>query len=156
LTTPLEDREIIRGKAVAAFRRNMPLLLAYFTLFGAFFLFHSRNLRFHQLVLYILSSATGLIGSILFVIGSGCYFGVRLRTTTAAVAATLGLYFAVTYLLCGIFNPFRIFLFRIIASSLSPIWIVLYAMPMTTALINASLGVLFARRAVRRLRRDIF
>jgi len=155
LTTPLEDKEIIRGKAIAAFRRNMPLLLAYFTLFGAFFLFHSRSLKLHQVVLYILSSAAGLISSILFVIGSGCYFGVRLRTTTAAVAATLGLYFAITYLLCGMFNPFRIWVLSRIISR-STLWIVSYAIPIATSMIKASIGVLFAKRAVRRLRRDIF
>ncbi len=157
LTTPLEGGEIIRGKAIAAFRRNMPLLLAYFILFGAFFLFHSGNLKLYQVVFYILSSAAGLIGSILFVIGSGCYFGVRLRTTTAAVAATLGLYFAMTYLLCGMFSPFRILLHRSISSiSMNTLWIVSYVIPIATALINAFIGVLFARLAVRRLRRDIF
>jgi len=154
LTTPLEDREIIVGKAIAAFRRNMPLLLAYFTLFGAFFLFHSRSIKLHQVVLYILCFAAGLIGSVLFVLGSGSYFGVRLRTTTTAVAATAGLYFAMSYLLCGMFNPFRIWLYRGIAGS-GMTW-VLGILPIATALINASIGVLFAQRAVRRLRRDIF
>ncbi|MFH1717875.1 MAG: ABC transporter permease subunit [Planctomycetota bacterium] len=154
LTTPLEDREIIRGKAVAAFRRNLPLLLAYFALFCVFFQFHAGQYRLHQIVLYILCFAAGLIGSILFVIGSGCYFGVRLRTTTAAVAATVGLYAAMNYLLCGMFNPFRIWLYRAISRP-GMLW-TLYAMPMTTALINAAIGLLLARRAVRRLRRDIF
>lgn len=32
LATPLEDKEIVRGKAIAAFRRNLPLLLLYFAM----------------------------------------------------------------------------------------------------------------------------
>ncbi|UCF14617.1 MAG: ABC transporter permease subunit, partial [Phycisphaerales bacterium] len=37
LATPLDDEDIVRGKAVAAFRRNVPLLLMYFILFCIFY-----------------------------------------------------------------------------------------------------------------------
>jgi len=159
LATPLEDKEIVRGKAIAAFRRNIPLLLLYFVLLCAMYirLYSLGSLAgsdgLLQILVLIPLVASGFVCSVLFVIGSGSYFGVRLKTATAAVAATVGLYLVMTYLLCGMFNPFRVLLYRALRRA-GP-WSY-YAMTITFTLIQAGIGLSLAQRAVRRLRRDIF
>jgi hypothetical protein len=156
LTTPLADSEIVRGKAVAAFRRTMPLILGYFGLLCLSYigLWHlGRGDKLAYMLRSLVLSACSTAGSVFFVIGSGLYFGVRLKTTTAAVAAAAGLYFGVTYLLCGLFNPARMLFFRT-GVLLGP-W-VSYAVPIAFALVQAGIGAAFGRRAVRRLRRDVF
>ena len=158
LTTPLTDGEIVRGKAVAAFRRNMLLILIYFGLLCLNYLVLQRLGRNDNWLLHTLCSlvvsACSIAGTVLFVIGSGLYFGVRLRTTTTAVAATAGLYCGVTYLLCGLFNPARFLLYRSLSSLHLP-WMI-YAMPVVLAIVKAGIGGVFARRAVRQLRRHLF
>ena len=157
LATPLADREIVRGKAIAAFRRNMPLILVYFALLCLRYVLLSGALRhemYAQLSYMLVVSACNIAGSVFFVIGTGLYLGVRLKTTTAAVAATAGLYLGMTYLLCGIFNPMRFFAYRTVARWGLP-WLS-YAIPIALALIHAGIGAVFARRAVLRLRRNIF
>jgi ABC-type transport system involved in multi-copper enzyme maturation permease subunit len=157
LTTLLSDEEIVRDKAIAAFGRNMVLILIYFGLLCI------RHIQFAGLsktdvLLYMLSStvfsACSLIGSVFFVIGSGLYFGVRLKTTTAAVAATVGLYFGVVYLFCGLFNPVRFLIYRTRVPGNSP-WL-FYIFPFVIAMIQAGVGMAFIRRATFRLRRNVF
>ena len=156
LTTPLDDKDIVRGKAIAAFRRNVPLLLMYFILFCIFYL------RMAQIsgvgassILFIAFSLVPLASSILFVIGSGLYFGTRFRTTTGAVAATIGLHLVVTYLFCGWFNPLnRFFLVRLLSRGGGQ-WLY-FGMTILRCLTIAGIGLSLARSARRRLRRDIF
>ncbi|MBN2312599.1 MAG: ABC transporter permease subunit [Sedimentisphaerales bacterium] len=157
LTTPLADSEIVRGKAIGAFRRNMLLILMYFGLLCLSYFFFRKAYRddwlIHALSSFVVS-ACSLTGSVLFVIGSGLYLGVCLKTTTTAVAATVGLYLGVTYLLGGLFSPVRLLFFRSISRQDLP-WVV-YAMPIALAIVKAGIGGIFARRAVRQLRRHIF
>jgi len=151
MATPLEDKEIVRGKAIAAFRRNVPLLLMYFVLFCVFYF------RFAgaKSILFIFLSLVPLASSVLFVIGSGLYFGTRFRTTTGAVAATIGLHLVVTYLFCGIFNPLnRLFIIRL-ASRGGGQWLY-FGVTIIRCLTIAAIGLSLARCARRRLRRDIF
>jgi ABC-2 type transport system permease protein len=157
LTTPLADSEIVRGKAVAAFRRNIPLILAYFGLLCLSYI-GLRHLGRGDWLVHMLRSlvlsACSIVGSVFFVIGSGLYFGVRLKTTVAAVAAGIGLYLGMVYFLCGMFNPLRLLAYRAIGLQ-GPSW-VFYAIPIIYALMQAGIGVAFAHRAIRRLRRDVF
>jgi len=163
LATPLADREIVRGKAIAAFRRTIPLLLLYLVLLCTFYVRVGRQ-QFPQ-IFHIFSTflvtAAGLVASVLLVIGSGLYFGVRFRTAAAAVAATVGSYLAVRYLLCGMFNPLRILLYTMVARLYSPrnpsaMYWIYYSTTVTFSLIQAGIGLFLGRRAVRRLRRNIF
>ena len=161
LATPLDDREIIRGKAIAAFRRNIILLLLYFALLCIFYIRVGMLNKSPQLLVSLIFAALGLLGSILFVIGSGLYFGVRLRTTTAAVAATVGSYLVMNYLLCGMFNPLRILFYTVVirsygASNPGIIYWASFAMTIIFGLMQAGIGLFLARRAVRRLRHNIF
>jgi ABC-type transport system involved in multi-copper enzyme maturation permease subunit len=157
LATPLEDKEIVRGKAIAAFRRNLPLLLLYFALSCIFFItvgnIPGRNML-SQIMGMLILAVSGLVCSVLFVIGSGLYFGMRFRSTTAAVAATVGSYLMMKYFF-GI--SFRLFsrLFFGIALGGGMIWIY-YATSVLNSLILGGVGVSLGLRAVRRVRRDIF
>jgi len=153
LATPLEDRDIVREKAIAAFRRNFPLLLLYIVLFSISYIKMAGIKSIIAIVLYILLP---LASSVLFVIGSGLYFGTRFRTTTAAVAVTIGLYFAITFLFCGAFNPLnRLFITFIMSMSRGGQWMYL-GVTITRCLVIGGAGLVFARYAVRRLRYDIF
>lgn len=166
LATPLEDKEIVRGKAIAAFRRNIPLLLLYFVLLCAMYirLYSLGSLAGSDGLLQILVSlalvVSGIVCSVLFVIGSGSYFGVRLKTTTAAVAATAGLYLVMNGPFVGMYRLLTLVLYRVLFSSISQspgsaVWI-RFATSIIFALFQAGIGLFFARCAVRRLRRDIF
>ena len=157
LTTPLADSEVVRGKAVAAFRRNIPMISAYFGLLCLSYIGLTTLGRGDWLAHTLRSlvfSACSIVGSVIFVIGSGIYFGVRLKTTIAAVAATIGLYLGMTYFICGMFNPLRLLAYRTIASHGQSL--VVYAIPIIYAMIKAGIGIVFARSAIRRLRRNVF
>ena len=156
LTTPLDDKDIVRGKAIAAFRRNVPLLLMYFILFCVYYLRIAQSAGTGaSSVFFIAFSLVPLASSILFVIGSGLYFGTRFRTTTGAVAATIGLHLVVTYLFCGWFNPLnRFFLMRLLSRGGGQ-WLY-FGMIILRCLTIAGIGLSLARSARRRLRRDIF
>ncbi len=150
LATPLEDKDIVRGKAIAAFRRNAPLLLMYFILFCIFYL----KMVGLKSVLAIVLNLLPLASSVLLVIGSGIYFGMRFRTTTAAVAATIGFYVAITYLFCGMFNPLNRFLYMTVFRRGGQ-WLY-FGVTIVRCLTVGSVGLAFARCARRRVRRNIF
>ncbi len=154
LVTPLEDKDIVRGKAIAAFRRNVPLLLMYFILFS---ISHFKMAGIKNFPIVLLTIALNLLpiaSSVLFVIGSGLYFGTRFRTTTTAVAATVGLYLTITFLFCGAFNPLSRFLYMA-AFRPGGQWLY-FGVTIVRSLTIGGAGLSFARCARRRLRRDIF
>ena len=152
LTTPLDDKDIVRGKAIAAFRRNVPLLLMYCALLSISY-FKSAGLK--SILAIVLSALPAVTSSVLFVIGSGLYFGTRFKTTTGAVAATIGLYFAITWLFCGGFNPLnRFFLMRLLSRSGGQ-WLY-FGVTIVRCLTIGGAGLAFLRCARRRVRRDVF
>jgi len=111
--------------------------------------------RFGRL-LFLLSVSIGLVGTIVFLLGLGTYLSVRLKTTAAAVASTLGVFFAPKLLHCGVPGP--LFLLTPGGSG-TPIQAPLAAM-LVFALVPAAIyvvaGLLCMRAALRRLRRDVF
>jgi ABC-type transport system involved in multi-copper enzyme maturation permease subunit len=151
LTTPLEDEQIVKGKAMGAFRRDLPLLATL-------------------LLLYLLASLLGpldesgfflfagldLVGIVLFLLGVGLYLSVRLKTTAGAVASTLALYFAPKFFCCGSFGP--LFLLSAGASGAAARRGLtgIFAMMMLPCLVYAGAGLICLHAATRRLRRDIF
>ena len=150
LATPLEDKDIVRGKAMAAFRRNVPLLLLYIVLLTIMYLKIAGIKNILAIILSLLPTAT----SVLFVIGSGLYFGTRFRTTTTAVAATIGLYLAITFFFCGAFNPLNRFLYTALSRP-GGHWLY-FGVTIVRSLTIGGAGLSLARCARRRLRRDIF
>jgi len=154
LATPLEDRDIVRGKAIAAFRRNVPLLLMYFILLSILYFKILGIKNIHTIILRIALSLLPLASSVMFVIGSGLYFGTRFRTTTSAVAATIGLHLAITFLFCGAFNPlYRLFYTAVFSRGGQ--WLS-FGVTIVRSLTIGGAGLSLARCARRRLRRNIF
>jgi ABC-type transport system involved in multi-copper enzyme maturation permease subunit len=94
LTTLLDDSEIIRGKALAALRRNLSLLIPLLVLYLLAFFFGRPGERdLLHLVLCVGVPVVHLMGSVLFLLGVGLHAAARCRTTTAAVTLTFGAYF---------------------------------------------------------------
>ena len=159
LATPLEDKQIIWGKAVGVFRKNLALLLLLLPLYGCFFLsFPTSDPRY---ILYFALLPVGLAGIVFCIIGMGLYFGVRLRTTTAAVAATVGIYIAARFFCCGSFNPLPRFLLimtsqYVTTSSTMQTWLALLIGTLIPVSIYVGIGLLFGWRAKCRLRRNVF
>jgi len=161
LATPLESKEIVRGKAVGVFRWNLCLLIPCCLLYLLGFAFSPADVRdLVMLVVFAGTFALGMTGSILFLLGLGLYLSVRLKTTTAAVAATLGLYVAPRLFCCGGWGPLFLWSGRALGPTGGPGYVGLLIMPLLAALGSATiyggLGCLFARAAVGRLRRNVF
>ena len=84
LVTPLEDRVILLGKAVALLRRSLPacLILAFhFVLLAALGYMHPIGLLHMALI---------TVGIVAFVTGTGLYFSTLVRRPTAAILLNLG------------------------------------------------------------------
>ena len=85
LGTPLSDLHLIAGKAMGVFRRCVPVWL----LLGGHMLLFTILGFVHPIVLVHLAML--VVWLVLFLTGTGMYFSARLRRTTAAVMANLGL-----------------------------------------------------------------
>ena len=92
-------------------------------------------------------------------LGLGLYFSVRLKTTTAAVATTLGIYFGLKLFCCGGLGPLFLLSSRAMGPG-GPSGVMGGLMPLLMSLgptiIHMGAGLLFFRLATRRLRRDAF
>lgn len=154
LTTPLSDDQIVKGKVRGALRRNLPFLAGLLGLYLLAVLISPLDA-----CEIILIAGISLIGMVFFLLGMGVYLSMRLKTTAAAVVATLGVYFVPKFFCCGGFplmflfggmtgarfagNPARVF----------AITMALAAAPMA---MYVGIGLLCMRAATRRVRRDIF
>jgi ABC-type transport system involved in multi-copper enzyme maturation permease subunit len=153
LTTPLEDHEIVKDKALAAFRKSV-WLLSFLVLF---YLVAALHVPPWDFFLLLLSVSVNLVGTIVFVLGLGLYLSTRLKTTAGAVLSTLALYFVPKLFCCGMPGPL-LFLggggptgpFQASAGG------ALFLVALVPALIYAALGRSCLRAATRRVRRDIF
>jgi ABC-type transport system involved in multi-copper enzyme maturation permease subunit len=159
LTTPLDDKQILWGKGIAVFRRNIPLLLLWLVLYC---LCYARiAVKNPMIILYAILVPIRLTSSVLLVIGMGLYFSARLKSTTAAVASTVGVYIALTYFCCCSFSPLSSMFYMMEESQLSrndniEMWFVFLISTAIPASIYAGTGLLLLWRAKCRLRLDIF
>jgi ABC-type transport system involved in multi-copper enzyme maturation permease subunit len=158
LTTPLNDGQILWGKAVAALRGNAMLLAALLTAQFCLILRNALPGQGLAAVLYTLFRLAALG----FVLGAGLYFGTRLKTTTAAVVATVAAFLCVNYLLGGTYNPLVGWLWRTIASNTGR-WgnnnvMLLHTVATMGAafLLDVGLGVYLLGRARRNVRANVF
>ena len=101
LTTPLEDREIVYGKAKAALLRNGPLLITLAAIYLFFLVVFPRP---ETLFIAGMGLASQVV-SILLVVGIGSYFGVTVRTRGSAVVATIAVCLVTKYVISGLFLP---------------------------------------------------
>lgn len=157
LLTPLHDGRIVCGKAVGALRRNTVLLLAFFAVQTCAVLVEGTGPRGVAALFYALSR----LASVVFILTMGLYFGVRLRTTTAAAAATIAAYLCVNYIVAGSYNPLFTFLLRttILGAGRwgnSIIIAYLAALLGGAFVLDAVLSVFLLRRAIRNVRRYVF
>ena len=161
LMTPLDDREIVRGKAVGVFRWNLCLLVPLCALYLLGHILSPAGAG--DLIQRAISLGTlviGLAGTILFLIGLGLYLSVRLKTTSAAVAATLGIYIAPTLFCCGGLSPLLVWSARVAGppGTRGPLGMLLVPLLFTVgvAAVYGGLGWLFMRAAAGRLRPNVF
>jgi ABC-type transport system involved in multi-copper enzyme maturation permease subunit len=158
LGTTLDDWQIIRGKAVAVLWRNLPLWLAMIVSFIAFFILMNLSSRggapggpsFYWL--YTLVWLIMLGTHVVFLIGVGMYFSVRLRSATAAVISSIG-----TVLGVFIFQRFFLTLIvRVLTVSIGSPYAGVILFYLVPSLIYVGAGLLLIWRAKCRLRKDIF
>ena len=157
LATPLGERQILRGKVRAAVRGNAVLLLSALAI-EMCFLFSVAD---SEERLVVMAYAPVRLASVLLLLGAGLYFGVRLKTTTGAVTATLIVFLCVNYLIAGQYSPLSAWwLTRIIASSAGVRYstVQLYSLVMAGVrlALDVGLGLFLWHRACRNVRQYIF
>ncbi|MCU0917375.1 MAG: ABC transporter permease [Planctomycetes bacterium] len=157
LTTPLGERQILWGKAKAAWRREAVLLLSLLTVEMCFLLEATDAQDRLMVVVYVLFR----LAAVCLLTGTGLYFGVRLRTTTLAVAATLLTFLFVNYFIVGQHSALSAWIFgKLLAGYInwsSPTVQLVSLVWMAAAyLLDLAVGLVLWRRARRNLRAYIF
>ncbi len=153
LTTPLDEREILRGKAITVLRHGLVLVLSALLVRQCFyFCVCQPDERVRSLFFYPLPA----MASIFLIMAAGLYFGVRLRTTTAAAAAAFGLYVGLNYLLGGRYNPLYAWLAARFRTSYNSMVAFALSAVAVVALLDVIVGVSLLRRASRNVRRYAF
>jgi ABC-type transport system involved in multi-copper enzyme maturation permease subunit len=104
LTTPLDNGEIIRDRAVDALHRSVPLLVPLLSLYWLAF---ARGLPWQQdlrdLVLHVGMPVVHLAGTIILLLGAGLSAGIHCKTTTGAIVMALGIYFGLAFVASPLF-----------------------------------------------------
>jgi ABC-2 type transport system permease protein len=150
LATPLSDGEILKGKLIAAFRRNLALLIPLLVLYVLVVVLGPRH-RSEPVWLVLFISAS-LVGSVVFLLGVGVYLSTRLKTTAGAVASTLAVYVVPKLSCCGVPGP----LFLLAPGGSGDPVARMFAAALVFPVIYVVAGLLCMRAALRRLRRNVF
>jgi ABC-type transport system involved in multi-copper enzyme maturation permease subunit len=154
LMTPLDDEQIVRAKAWAALRRNAVLLLSAFAMQMCLML---STVGRHRLLPGVYFASHFLVG-VVFIVGAGSYFGVRLKTTTGAAAVTFGAHLCLTYIMGGLINTVVLRLFWP-ASARGPTTlttVLRFSISIGTIVLTLLLGRYLLRRACRTARQYVF
>ncbi|MCU0916348.1 MAG: ABC transporter permease subunit [Planctomycetes bacterium] len=154
LTTPLDNGEIVKGKAVAGFRRGLPLLVPLAVLYlGAALPGPGPGLG---RLGFLGAAAVGLAATIVFLLGVGLYLSTRARTTAGAIVGTLAACYGPKFAGCGLGGPW-LFLAPDGPNlpGLGPL-AGLLALTLAPPAVYAAIGLLCLRATTRRLRRNVF
>lgn len=160
LGTLLEPKQIIHGKALAALWRNAPawLILAlgtpvfYFLMITLQSTKGNSSLGFYN-YRYIIFGPLGIVANVIFLIGLGMYFSTRLKSSTAAVMATIGSLLGFYVIRQFMFT----FLFAILGvMMMGNMQVALILNPIVNIVFNTVIGMVLLWRAKCRLRLDIF
>ena len=165
LTTSLDERQILWGKARAALRRDAVMLLSLLAIEVCLLFSQVGSRELPGAVAYALAR----LAAVVLVLGAGLYFGVRLRTTTAAVTAALVTFLCVNYFIVGQYSPLSAWwLAKILASyvnrpnsgttSVSSNYLQLYGLATmgSAFVLDVALGLFLWRRARRNVRAYVF
>ena len=155
LTTPLDDREIIRGKAIAVVRGGLPFLVACSVPFLLLLLVVRESPAGADWLAVLYGAGlcvVGLLGIVPFLIGLGLYCSVRLKTVAAATSCMM--------VLCLSLIPAGgLILIPVVRRWImgnSQMWLIASAFTLVAAFIVAVAGLLFLWAAARRLRCSVF
>jgi ABC-type transport system involved in multi-copper enzyme maturation permease subunit len=159
LGTLLEPKQIIRGKALAALWRNAPawvfLVLGtpvYYILMIVLQQTQGGRILDYYFY-YIILGPLGTVANVIFLIGLGMYFSTRLKSSTAAVMATIGSLLGFYVIRQFMFT----FLFAILGVMMGGITQIAFILnPFVMMVFNAVIGMVLLWRAKCRLRLDIF
>jgi hypothetical protein len=156
LGTCLDDWEIIRGKAAAVLCQNWPAW-AVLAIHSGFFLFLRPFNQFRGFdatwpLVYMVSRLLNVTGYLIFLIGAGLYFGLRLKSSTVAVMATLGSLIGL-YILRQVISLMVVALIRPAFFGARSVWL-WYSL--VSIACYASVGVLLLRRTKSQLRQHTF
>jgi len=171
LVTPLSGWQILTGKFVGVLRRSLFVWLLLFVYIGLFWLFEYVGVSLFAIV----QMAVIVAGSVVFLCGTGFYFGSRFRRTSAAVVTNFILavlvWGIIPFLVILLKDTFRLGRYFFILDDLEeyclgavPFVQAMKAMDSNPNLYESSrfvpsymlLGVFFAWRAKYRLRYNIF
>lgn len=159
LGTLLEPKQIICGKALAALWRNAPAWVfmalgtpVFYILMIAVQQPQVSSLNYYYFS-YIIFGPLVIVANIIFLIGLGMYFSTRLKSSTAAVMATIGSLLGFYVIRQFMFT----FLFAILGVMMMGNMQVAFILnPVFRMVFNAVIGMVLLWRAKCRLRLDIF
>ena len=157
LGTSLEPEQIIRGKALIAFWRNAPAWLILALATPAFYLLvmtTDPSIRFGRFVVFhVFMSPLDLAAYVVFLVGLGLYFSVRLKSSTSAVIATIGSLLGLIVVRRFAYTLLSVLVVRTAARGFETGYVMIQ---IVTIAAHAIIGLLLLRRAQRRLRPNIF
>lgn len=156
LTTPLNDDQILRGKATTGLRSNAVLLLSAQIVEICLLLSASVSSK----VLSVGQTVLSAVASAFLIVAAGLYFGVRLKSPTTAIVATLGTYLCINYIVCGRYSPLFSWMFWSVLSSSrhqgTHLALLGFGMGGAALVLDATAGIFFVRQAVRTMRWSVF
>jgi ABC-type transport system involved in multi-copper enzyme maturation permease subunit len=151
LTTLLDDKEIVYGKAKAALLRNAPLLVTLAAIYLLILLVLPRG----EMLLMAGWSLMSQVVSVLLVVGLGSCFGVYIRTRSAAIVVTIVVYLAMKYVLGALLIPIVLIIAGVGRFAEPDRWAMLPLMAVPAG-IQVVMAVVALRVAAFRVRRDVF
>jgi ABC-type transport system involved in multi-copper enzyme maturation permease subunit len=147
LTTLLEDKEIVNGKAKAALLRNAPLLITLAAIYLLFLVVFPRV----ETLLVAVMALTSQVVAILLVIGIGSYFGITVKRRASAIVATIVVCLAMKYAIGGL---------CLSTAAIGTVdWIPalgLFIGMLLSALVQIVIAIAAIQVAAQRVRRDVF
>jgi ABC-type transport system involved in multi-copper enzyme maturation permease subunit len=161
LGTMLEPKQIIRGKALAALWRNAPawLILALGIPAFSILMMVLQKMKDDSMVFYssyIILGPLGVVANVIFLIGLGMYFSTRLKSSTAAVMATIGSLFGFYVMRQFMFTFLFAFMAFLGVMVMGNMQVAFIFNPIVKMVFNTVVGMVLFWRAECRLRRDIF
>lgn len=159
LTTPLDNGEIVRGKAIGAVRRSLPLLAVLGLLVVVALVFLPWDEHMLELAFYMGGiSVAHFVGSVVFLVGLGLFMGTCVRTVTMASVATLGIFIGIRMVIGPVLMMMATMMVLGAAASGAGGHggSFLIGSTIFSAALYSGAGLLLARSAAGRLRRNVF